>query len=78
MLVLVDGSKRIKSLKASNDLFAGACLLGVNRFVFLILRSGAVQILESSTLRLKTRFIVPLQLPGVKVAASNCGKTIAI
>jgi hypothetical protein len=44
-LVLVDGSKRIKSLKAEgNDLFVSACLLGANRFVCLLLKSGDLQI----------------------------------
>ena len=42
-LVLVDGNQRIRSIKAGNDdLIASACLLGINRFVAVLLRSGQI------------------------------------
>ena len=77
--MLVDGSKRIKSIKAEgNDLFVSACQLGANRFVCLLLRSGDLQIRESSTLELRNRKSLPDGIPNMKVAATNCGKTIAV
>lgn len=45
VLVLVDGAKRIKSIKAEeSDIFSSACMLGSNRFICLLLRSGDLQI----------------------------------
>ena len=77
-LIVVDANKRIKSVKTdSNDLFAGSCILGPNQFICLLLRSGEVRILESSTLKERSRFSLPFKIPEVKMAASNCGKTIA-
>lgn len=77
-LVMVDCNKKVKSVKAEGrDLFAGACLLGSNR-VCAIKRSGEISIFENTSLKLLSSFKIPFNLQQMKIAASNCGKTIAV
>lgn len=78
-VLLVDGNHKIKSNKAANDdLIASACLVGINRFVAVLLRSGTIEIRETSTLKLYNYFKLPFVIEGMKITASTCGKTIAV
>jgi hypothetical protein len=78
-VLLVDGSGRLRTVKpGGNGLIAAACLLGANRLLCLVLRSGEVRVVESSTLQLRARLSLSCQLPELKVVSSSCGTSLAI
>lgn len=77
--MLVDSGKKIKSLKAKgNDLFASACLLGINSYCCVLLRSGVVQIYQISDLKLVDSIMLPFGCNEMKVVVSTKGDNIAI
>jgi hypothetical protein len=75
----MDSNKKIKSLKAKgNDLFVSACLLGINSYVCVLLRSGVLQVYQAFNLKLVDSIKLPFGCIEMKVVASTKGNYIAI